>query len=101
MSEQSNIQLPSDITLKNAAKIALQNDKPILLDYYTDSLNGKAIIGVRGSDERKDKEKLLVKSAEEYTSTISKTFKCGDEYIVVTENSIYIVSANIPTKIVR
>jgi hypothetical protein len=74
-------------TLDNAVKIAIREDKPIMMDYYTSSLNGTAMIG-----QREGNEKMLVKSADEYTSTISKTFRSGNEYIVQTENSIYIVS---------
>ena len=51
--------------------------------------------------ERKKKEtgeKLLVKNAEEYTSPISKIYKVKECYIICTENSIYLVSADIPTK---
>jgi len=51
------------------------------------------LIGVK-----EDKEKLLVKSEDEYTSPISKIYKVGKEYIIMTENSIYIVDAEIPTK---
>jgi len=69
-------------------------DKPILLDYWTASLDKTALIGVK----EEDGEKLLVKSAEEYTSPIVKIFKVSSEYIVVTENSIYLVDVNIPTK---
>jgi len=43
-------------------------------------------------------EKLLVRSEEEYTSTISKFYKSGSDYIIITENSIYIVSSDIPTR---
>ena len=43
-------------------------------------------------------EKLLVKSVDEYTSPITKIFKSGSEFIVVTENSIYLVDKDIPTK---
>jgi hypothetical protein len=43
-------------------------------------------------------EKLLVKSEDEYTSPIVKIYKADDEYIIITENSIYIVSAKIPTR---
>jgi hypothetical protein len=64
-----------------------------MLDYWTDSLSGKVIIGVRENGE-----KLLVKSEEEYTSPISKIYKVVDEYIIVTENSIYLVSAKIENK---
>jgi len=51
------------------------------------------MIGVRDSDD-----KLLVRSEEEYTSPISKIFKVKNELIIITENSIYIVSASIPKK---
>jgi len=44
------------------------------------------------------KEKILVRSEEEYTSPISKIYKVSGEYIIMTENSIYIVDVNIPTK---
>jgi response regulator of citrate/malate metabolism len=86
----------SEATLRNACNIAIKEDKPIMLDYYMNSLNGTAVIGVREGNE-----KMLVKSADEYTSTISKTFKCGNEYIVQTENSIYIVSSTIPSRKVK
>lgn len=92
-------QLPGDTTLRNAATIAMRDDKPIMLDYYTNSINGSAVIGVRGNGDKQ--EKMLVKSQDEYTSGIVKTFKCGTDYIVVTENSIYIVSATIPTRLVK
>ena len=45
-----------------------------------------------------DGEKLLVKSEEEYTSPISKIYKVETDYIIVTENSIYLVSSDIPNK---
>jgi len=85
--------LPCDEVMQHAAKLALVDDKPILLDYWTCSCDKNALIGVRDNEE-----KLLVKSEDEYTSPISKIFKVNEEYIIVTENSIYIVSANIPTK---
>ena len=64
-----------------------------MMDYWTDSLDKKALIGVRDNNE-----KLLVKNEEEYTSPVSKIFKVENEYIVMTENSIYIVSTQIPSK---
>jgi len=88
-----NYRLPSDITLKHAAKLGIVDDKPIMLDYWTASLDKKALIGARENGE-----KLLVKSEDEYTSTIAKFYKSGTEYIVITENSIYIVSNEIPTR---
>ena len=89
----SNYRLPSDITLKHAAKLGIVEDKPIMLDYWTVSLDKKALIGIRENNE-----KLLVKSEEEYTSSIVKFYKSGTEYIIITENSIYIVSSDIPNR---
>jgi len=88
-----NYRLPSDITMKHASKISIVDDKPIMMDYWTVSLDKKALIGARDNGD-----KLLVKSEEEYTSTIQKFYKSGTEYIVITENSIYIVSNDIPTR---
>ena len=89
----SNYRLPSDVTLKHAAKLGIVEDKPIMLDYWTVSLDKKALIGIRENNE-----KLLVKSEEEYTSSIVKFYKSGTEYIIITENSIYIVSSDIPNR---
>ena len=86
--------MPSAQCLSHAAKIAIAEDRPIMLDYYTDSLDGKVVIGVREDGE----EKLLVKSEEEYTSAVSKIYKVGAEYIILTENSLYIVSSEVPSK---
>ena len=88
-----NYRLPSDITLRHAAKLAIVDDKPIMLDYWAPSLDKKALVGARENGE-----KLLVKSEDEYTSTIAEFYKSGTEYIVITENSIYIVSNEIPTR---
>jgi hypothetical protein len=85
--------LPETNTLQHAAKLSIVEDKPIMLDYWTNSLDKTALIGVKETQE-----KLLVKSEEEYTSPIAKIFKVGKEYIVVTENSIYLVDVEIPTK---
>ena len=88
-----NYRLPSDVTMKHATKLAVVEDKPIMLDYWTHSLDKKALVGARENGE-----KLIVKSEDEYTSTIQKFYKSGTEYIIITENSIYIVSSDIPTR---
>jgi hypothetical protein len=85
--------LPDATTLQNVTKFAISEDKPIMLDYWTASIEKKALIGVRENNE-----KLLVKSDEEYTSPIQKIFKAGNDFIIMTENSIYIVDNKIPTK---
>jgi hypothetical protein len=85
--------LPESTTLQHASKLAIVEDKPIMFDYWTSSLDKSVIIGVKESQE-----KLLVKSEEEYTSPISKIYKVATEYIIVTENSIYLVDSSIATK---
>tara|TARA_B110000114_G_C14979530_1_gene351876 strand:- start:244 stop:525 length:282 start_codon:yes stop_codon:yes gene_type:complete len=89
----SEIKLPSPKLMLNAFKLSIKEDKPIMLDYWEDSLNEKVLIGVKDGDE-----KMLVKNEEEYTSPISKIFKVETEFIIMTENSIYIVSSNIKSR---
>ena len=79
--------------LSNVAKLAIVEDKPIMFDYWTNSLEVSVIIGIKESGD-----KLLVKSEDEYTSPIQKIYKVEEEYIIMTENSIYIVAASISTK---
>ena len=84
---------PSATALQHAVKIAIVDDKPIMLDYWAPSLDQQVIIGVR-----ENSEKLLVKSQDEYTSPIEKIFRVENEYLVITANSIYMVSSNIKSK---
>ncbi len=90
---RSNYALPSGNTLQHCAKLSIVEDKPIMFDYWTASCDKDVLIGVRENEE-----KLLVKSEEEYTSPIAKIYKVDKEYIIITENSIYVVSSDIPTK---
>ena len=83
--------LPNPAVLLQAAKLAMAQDKPIQLDYYADTVSGKAFMG----EDSESKEKMLVKSPEEFTSLIQKVYKVGEDYIVMTENSIYIASGKI------
>lgn len=87
----AGIQLPAAQTLLQAAKLAIEQDKPVLLDYYVDTANKRAFMG----EDAETKEKMLVKSQEEFTSLVQKTYKVGDDYLVLTENSIYVVSGKI------
>jgi hypothetical protein len=89
----SNYRLPSNLTMQHASKLAIVEDKPIMLDYWTGSCDKDVLIGVR-----EDGDKLLIKNEEEYTSPIAKIYKVDKEYIIMTENSIYIVSADISTR---
>ena len=95
MSESSDKQYvkPSNQSLQHCAKLSVIDDKPIMMDYWFGSQENSVLIGVRENGE-----KLLVKSEDEYTSPISKIYKVESEYIIVTENSLYLVSASISTK---
>ncbi len=97
---QPQMLIPAPIVLVQAAKLAIKEDKPILLDYYADSLNQKAFLVTI----KETKEKVLLKSKVEYTSNITNTYKIttgqGDafnafDYLVTTQNSIYIISGKI------
>ena len=45
--EESSYRLPNNTLWEHVAKIAIVEDKPIMLDYWVDSLDKKALIGVR------------------------------------------------------
>ena len=85
--------LPDKALWDHVAKLAIVDDKPIMMDYWTDSFDNKALIGVRDTGE-----KLLVKNAEEYTSPIAKIYKVDEAFIICTENSIYLTSSTIATR---
>ena len=82
---------PNPSALLQAAKLAMAQDKPIQLDYYAETASGKAFMG----EDAETKEKMLVKSAEEFTSLIQKVYKVAEDYIIMTENSIYLVSGRV------
>jgi hypothetical protein len=84
--------IPPASVLLRAAQISVDEDRPILLDYWTDSRDKKCCIGV------KDTSKYLVKNESEYTSTVQNIFRIDGCFIVLTENSLYIVSQEIPVR---
>jgi hypothetical protein len=86
--------VPSATVMAQAAKIAIEQDRPIYLDYYCDSIEKKCCVGVQ------ENTKMLVKSDTEYTSPIESIMRIKEEktWLVMTENSLYIVHADIPVK---
>jgi hypothetical protein len=82
---------PSPQTLVQAAKIAIEQDRAIMLDYYRQTAGGSAFLG----EDPETKERVLVKSKDEFTSLIKKLYKVGDDFIILTENSLYVVSGKI------
>ena len=93
---KTELRAPSNETLVNIFKKAITDDKPILFDYWEGSLEKKVSIGIR--ENGTSKERILVRSADEYTSPISNIFRSGNEFIIVTENSIYVVDHAIEAK---
>lgn len=87
------MRLPSSATMEHAMKLAINEDRPIMLDYWKDSIEKTVLIGQRDDET---KEKILVRSEEEYTSPIKQILKVGTDYIIMTENSIYLVDTGIP-----
>ena len=90
--QQSNYRLPHGTTLQHCAKLSIVEDKPIMFDYWTGSLDKEVLIGVRESGE-----KLLVKSEDEYTSPIAKIYKVESEYIIITSTYFSILESKIAT----
>lgn len=83
--------LPSAQSLLQACKLAIEQDRAIMLDYYRQTANGTAFLG----EDPETKERILVKSKEEFTSLIKKLYKVGEDFIILTENSLYIASGKI------
>lgn len=83
--------IPSAQILTHASRIAIQQDKPILLDYFLETSENKAFM----AEDIDSKETVLMKSPEEFTSVIQKVYKVKDDYIVLTENSLYIISGKV------
>tara|TARA_B100000242_G_C42967882_1_gene449043 strand:- start:515 stop:799 length:285 start_codon:yes stop_codon:yes gene_type:complete len=86
--QKKTLGLPSDKTLQQAVKLSIKTAKPICFYFYVDSLKGKVCISSDGED------KIIYKNDDEHTSPIMNTFKCNTEFLVVTENTIYVVSSN-------
>lgn len=90
----AQVRVPSASTMERAVRFAIAEDRPIIMDYWMDSLSPdpatRPFIGViKGT-----KDSVLMKSSEEFTSHIAKMIKCdkaGTEHIIMTANSIYIV----------
>ena len=88
---------PHVATLSHAATIAIEQDRPIMLDYYHPSCTRNAKLV-----KTQDKDTILYKNNEEYTSPLKKVFQIdasqtqnGKDIICLSENSIYIVHSNI------
>jgi hypothetical protein len=85
----SNIVLPDDTTLQNCIKLSLKLNKPIDTYFYRDSLTNNVKFLTSGG------ESYIYKNEDEHTTSISNTYSSGNCYIVVTDNTIHLVSNQI------
>jgi hypothetical protein len=90
---ESSYRLPSIETMEFCWNLSIVEDKPLMTDYWTYSIDKTVVIGCK-----EDGEKLLIKNKHEYTSRISKIFKKATEFVIMTENSIYIVDSGVPVR---
>jgi hypothetical protein len=95
LEQNTELPIPHMETLKSAARLSIQQDKPVMIDYYVYSLRGKCAL-----KKTTDGDKILFKNMEEYTSSLVKIFEIAKsknqngvaDLICISENSIYIVS---------
>ena len=89
MSEaKPKLSIPCPDTLTQACKLSIKLGKPTCFYFYVDSLKGNICIASN------DDDKIIYKSNDEHTSPIQNTYKVNNEYLVVTENTIYVISAS-------
>lgn len=84
--QKSQINFPTEKTLLYAFKLSLRLTKPICTYFYLDSLKEKCYIVNDGE------ETILYKNDEEHTSPILKLFESDNSYIIITNNTIYLIS---------
>jgi hypothetical protein len=60
------------------------------MDYWTDSIDKTVALGIRTNGNN---EKVLIRSENEYASSILNLDKSGKDFLTLTENSIYLVDA--------
>lgn len=88
--QQSKGTFPSTETYDRAFRLSIRDNKPIHSYFYIPSLKGKVCIKYDGED------KIIFIDDSEYSSPIVNAYKSGNELIMVTENTIYVISAKTP-----
>lgn len=83
--------LPGAQTLAYASRVAINADVPVMLNYWIPSLEKKALLGQKENGEKA----LVLSDVVEYTDTIQQIYCSSLEYIVLTEEAVYIVSRDI------
>ena len=88
--KQAKGTFPSNDTYDRAFRLSIRDNKPIHSYFYIPSLKNKVCIKHDGED------KVIWIDDEEHSSPIVNAYRSGDELIMVTENSIYIISSKTP-----
>lgn len=88
--KKSAIVFPTAATLNQAFKLGIKFTKQIDPYFYLDSLKGRCFI-VNDGDEN-----ILYKNDEEHTSPVLKVYKSDESYIIITNNTIYIIHKDTP-----
>ena len=83
----SNLTLPGNKTLNGAFRLSVVHGKPVCAYFYLDSIKGKVVIRQDGD------EKIIYKDEDEYSSPLEHLYKSENEYIAITNNTIYIISS--------
>lgn len=85
----SNLSLPDEKTLNTCFKLSLKIQKPIDTYFYIDSMNnGVCVKTING-------ETIIYKDENEHTTTVSNIYATDTCYLVVTENTIHILSKEV------
>ena len=93
-SQDSTISMPSAKTLAQAFKLSIKGGYlPIETYFYLDSCKNKVYICVN------DDNKIIYKNKEEHTSQVENIYKSENDYLIMTQNSIYILS--VKTKVAQ
>lgn len=85
--------LPTENTVMQATKLSMKIGRPICFYFYADSYNGDVKICTDGN------EKIIFKNMDEHTSTISNIYKVDKDLLILTSNTVYVISAN--TKVAK
>ena len=95
---KQSISLPTTETLVKATKLSIKISKPVCFYFYLDSCRQNVSIAKgkpEGMDSGEEEKKIIYKNHEEHTSPILNIYKEGNEYIIVTRNTIYIINSGV------
>ena len=92
---KQSISLPSTETLVKATKLSIKISKPVCYYFYLDSCRQNVSIAKGTPEGEGDEKKIIYKNHDEHTSPILNIYKEGNEFIVVTRNTIYIINSGV------